>query len=71
MNEKQYAELFATSMAKPKKEIVGAFLHSLDIITALTCVLETYIGTNNVLRISVAPDDEDFLATMMKDGGAK
>ena len=69
MTDKQRTEMLKDAEKMPKAELAKAFMRALENLTALTAVLETYIGTDNVIRIAVNPNDEAFLSSLM--GGVK
>lgn len=65
MTDKQRTEMLKDAEKMPKAELAKAFMRALENLTALTTVLETYIGTDNVIRIAVNPNDEAFLSSLM------
>ena len=69
MTDKQRTEMMKDAEKMPKAELAKAFMRAIESVTALTAVLETYIGTDNVIRIAVNPNDEAFLSSLM--GGVK
>ena len=65
MPEKQREEMMTQAMKVGKKGLAEAFVNALDVLSSMTAVLETYIGTENTMAIAVKTDDAEFLRSLM------
>ena len=65
MMGKQREEMMAQAMKAGKKGLAEAFVNALDVLSSMTAVLETYIGTENTMAIAVKADDAEFLRSLM------
>lgn len=65
MTGKQREEMMAQAMKVGKKGLAEAFINALDVLSSMTAVLETYIGTENTMAIAVKADDTEFLRSLM------
>ena len=65
MTGKQREEMMAQAMEGGKKGLAEAFINALDVLSSMTAVLETYIGTENTIAIAVKADDAEFLRSLM------
>ena len=65
MPEKQREEMMTHAMKVEKKGLAEAFVNALEVLSSMTAVLETYIGTENTMAIAVKADDTEFLRSLM------
>ena len=65
MTGKQRKEMTAHAMKVGKKGLAEAFIKTLDVLSSMTAVLETYIGTENTMAIAVKADDAEFIRSLM------
>lgn len=68
MNKKYFETLKSINdqaMEMPKERIAFAFAQATVLCSTLTTVLETYIGTDNVIRLANNPDDDELVESLM------
>ena len=64
MTNRQRKKILDDIKTMQRNELELAFLRALENLSALTVVLETYIGTPNVIRIAMNPNDEEFISSL-------